>query len=562
MNYFISGSFTQNDNEFNITTSLYDTDRGNLISENTFKGQDIFSLIDEISVKLKKDMKIPEGHVSRTKDHPIAEIYTNSFIALKYFTKGLVETNIYNDWSEGTSLMEKAIEEDPVFAIAQLIVAANYFNNNQTAKVNATLQNTMEILYKLPERQQFQAKFFYYLIQQNPDKAIAVVKMWTELFPEDIMAHEALAERYILKNKIHETINEYEIILELDPEQYKYIRRIGKLYQEMGKLDSAMLYHQEYAKQFPKDYLSYKNIGDIYLVQANFEKAKENFEKALLLEPDAISSLLSLADIELQTGKFENALSQYLQTMNHCKSAADSSLVYDELDKYHEIRGQMGKSVEYLELRQQEIEKFASPLNYQVNKLFFVNKYVRAGNSEKALKVIEEVKSKLQPPVDKVAAFGYIFYYIELKEVEKAEAYIPEANELAIGFGEEMLQLNILYAEAEICEIKGEYIGAIEKFKAFLEARPNDHKINRRIGKCYRLMGESRNAEEYLEIALKYFPYSPQNNLEMGLNYLQQGNQQKAKEYLEIADDIWKDADPDYEPAIEAKSKLNELESI
>lgn len=562
LNYFISGSFSVTDNEFRITTMLYDTDRGNLISETTFSGEDIFPLIDEISVKLKKDMDVPEGQVSSAKDLPIAEIYTSSLSALKYFTKGFVQTNLYNDWPKGTTLMEKAIQEDPVFAIAQLQIAENYFSNNQTDKVKATLQNTMDNLYKLPERQQFQAKFFYYLIQQNPDKALAVVKMWVELFPEDIMAHEMLAERYILKNMFHKTISEYEVILELDPEQVKYIRRIGDLYEEMGELDSAMMYHQKYADQFPQDYLSYKNIGEIYLIQADFENAKANFEKALLLEPDAISSLLALADIELQTGQFEQALEQYLEIMNYCKSAADSSRVYDALDKYYTIRGQMRKSIEYLELRQQEIAKFASPLNSQVNKLFFVNKYIKAGNPKKAMRIIEEVKSKLKPPVDKVAAFGYMFYFIELKDADKAEPYIAEANELAIGFGEEMLQINILYAEAEISEIKGEYISAIEKFKAFLAARPNDHNINRHIARCYRLMGESRKAEEYIKIALKYYPYNPENNLEMGLICLQQDDQQKAQEYLEIANDIWIDADADYEPAIEAKNAFMEVRNI
>jgi len=219
LNYFITGDFKKLNDEFQITTKIYKTDRANLISESTFSGNDIFSLIDEIAVKIKKDLQIPEGHVSETKDLPIAEIYTNSYKALEYFSKGIIQTNLYNNYSEGTLLMEKANVEDPVFAIAQLAVAENYFSNNQTDKVTATLQNTMDNLYKLPERQQFQAKFFYYLIQQNPDKAIAVVKMWTELFPEDIMAHEMLAGRYILKNMYHKTIREYEIILDLDPEQ-------------------------------------------------------------------------------------------------------------------------------------------------------------------------------------------------------------------------------------------------------------------------------------------------------------------------------------------------------
>lgn len=360
----------------------------------------------------------------------------------------------------------------------------------------------------------------------------------------------------------HETIREYEIILNLDPEQYKYIRRIGKLYQEMGELDSAMIYHQKYAEQFPKDYLSYKNIGEIHLIKADFEKAKENLEKALLLETGAISLLISIADIELQTGHFDLALDQYLQALNFCKSAADSTRIYDALDEYYELIGQIGKSIEYYELRQNEIQKFASPLNFQINNIFFANKYVKAGNPEKALGIIEKIKKSLQPPMDKVASFGYMFYYIELKDAEKAESYITEANDLAVSFGEEMLQINILFAEAKINEIKGNFELAIEKFKEYLEARPNEFNTNSHIAKCYRLNGDYDKAEEYLSRAFKHFPFRPKNNLEMGLIYLEQGKKQKAKEYLRIANDIWKDADPDFEPALEAKTKLQELESI
>ena len=50
----------------------------------------------------------------------------------------------------------------------------------------------MDHLYRFPERVQFGVKSDYYVIVQNDfDKAVAVLEMWAELFPDDLMAYQA-----------------------------------------------------------------------------------------------------------------------------------------------------------------------------------------------------------------------------------------------------------------------------------------------------------------------------------------------------------------------------------
>jgi len=204
--YFTTGYFDYSDGMFSVTTKLYESKNGRLVSEFEFQGNNIFDIIDEISVQLSKKMDIPLLYRENANDYPISEIYSNSMKAIEYFSKGAIEILLNNNWEQGIRYKEMAVEEDPGFVVVQINLAENYFQNNQVDKVKESLQKTMELMYKLPERLQFQVKFFYYIIEQEPDKAMAVLKMWASLYPYDIEAHELLAIRYYYKNMLEETI--------------------------------------------------------------------------------------------------------------------------------------------------------------------------------------------------------------------------------------------------------------------------------------------------------------------------------------------------------------------
>ena len=57
--YFLSGSFTKQNDDFSVRTELRETKTSKLIAENTFEGKDIFRLADELSLQLKRDLGVP-----------------------------------------------------------------------------------------------------------------------------------------------------------------------------------------------------------------------------------------------------------------------------------------------------------------------------------------------------------------------------------------------------------------------------------------------------------------------------------------------------------------------
>jgi tetratricopeptide (TPR) repeat protein len=562
LNYFLTGSFTKQNNDYSLKVNLYETNTGKLLTENIFTGTDIFNLIDELTLQLKKDMEIPESHLEEVNDLPLSEIFTNSFTALENFTKGNNLIVINNNWSKGTEYVEKAIKEDAGFILAYLTLAEFYFNTNQVKKAKESLQVVMQNLYKLPERLQFLTKYFNYAITLEPEKSFAILKMWVELFPDDIMGHATLAAIYNVKNQIKEAISQYELILKIDPEQYDYLTTIGNLYVKMAEYDKALDYYKQYEKQFPKDYKSYRNIGYLYSIKGDYKQAKSYYEKALLMETEKVSLLLNLAKLEMQLGNFNEALDQNLRALKKCKTSSDSMEVYNSLETYYELMGQMNESVKYMELKFKEMGKNTSPKTTLISKVFDIDKYTKANKDDKAFKMLKEIEEQFEAPVDKVVYFGYLLVYIDLEDIDNAQKAIIEAEKLMNDFGEEVLRILIFYGQGRIHEMKEEYDKAIISYLKKFELQPTGIYINRFIGRCYRKLNKLRKAKEYLLIALKDSPYNPENNYELALLYFDMGDTKKAIKYLKVANDIWKDADPEYKPAQKAKEKLVEIEAM
>ena len=560
--YFTTGSFDFKDNLWHVELDVYDTEKGNKVQTLAIENSDIFSLTDMLTLELKKAVNMTDAQIKSADDLDVANIFTKSFIAFQHYTESQLEVLLNNNFNKSLAFAEKAISEDNDFIVAQIKLAEKYFNSNQPAKAKELLSTIMGKLYNLPDRKQFAAKFFYFLLDEKPDKAIAVIKMWTDLYPYDITAHELLAERYLMANKTDATIHQYKIIQQIAPDEYKYIQALGDLYERAGRYDSSLYYYKLYADKYPNEFLSYKNLGDTYLKSGLFNEAEENYDKALLIDQGNTKAMSRLIDLYLRTDKSSDALELLNTGFQNSKTPYDSLDIIDSYMNYFEYHGKALESFHYFLMKYPIWKRLVPPLRVMVFQAFFISEYVKGGQSVEALKILDQIKSQLQPPLDKVAAFGYLFYYIELKEPEKAEQYIKEAIEIIETFGEQTLLQNIYYAQGQIAELKGDYQEAIKSYLAYEEFMPGTGNASRYLASCYRQAGDLKKAKEYLDEALRVYPHNPKNFYEAALFHQAKGNYETALEYCQKANEIWKSADNLYEPAQKAKTLLQELSGV
>jgi tetratricopeptide (TPR) repeat protein len=270
--------------------------------------------------------------------------------------------------------------------------------------------------------------------------------------------------------------------------------------------------------------------------------------------------MLALATLEIRNGNFTIATDIFQSALSSSKSSSDSAKVYFGIDGYYELRGQMKKSLENHLLGMDAFSRNNPPKNVLVQSTFSVEKYVFAGKGDAALKLLEKIENEFQPPLDKVAAFGYIFYYIAMENPDNAEKYIPDAMEVISDFGEQVLMANVYYAKGRIAELRMDYKVALENYTQFARMQPNSFQAYQWISMCHRELGDLNNAIENISIALKHNPFNPEFNLEAAMVYVKTGEQSKVKEHLDRALKIWENADKEYKPyqnAIKAYSQMN-----
>lgn len=559
LDYFVSGSFTGDNEGFTVNTSLYETKRMKLLGEKSFTGKDIFKLIDEMSVQLKHDLKIPVYYIEEIEDKPVPEMLTESLVAFRLFCIGHYLHEIEGDYEKAADYLKRAVEEDPTFAYAWYELANVYFPSSKSREAEEAIRAAMQHDYKLPEKDKFDVKYFYYYIfKQDQEMIFTLAKRRVELFPHDIEGHFWLADSYRMKNQLDEALSEYELILELDPEQYNYFQEIAKIYEDKGEFEKALEYHKKYADKFPDDPTSFSTVGALYKTLGDFEQAKAYYKKVLLIEPENIRVLLTLAGIDSNLGNFDQALEQYLGALEACKTSEQRYRAYNSLSDYYLLRGQTKKAIEYRRQSSDELAKYVPPMMVQVSNTGLAEIYIDAGKTDLALEILEEVEGKLAPLWRKILPFVYMEAYLELEDADNAEKMLEGIDEYIKTWLGEGSRSDYFHFQGRINEIRGEYEQAIIDFQKALEIAPADNITKESIGRCYGKLEEFEKAEKFLQDALKIEPFNPKFNYEISLVYWDWGKKEKAREHLNRTLYVWEDADPEYKPARKVRDKLAE----
>ena len=558
--FFVSGSFAKKGDLYTVSSELFKTKTGRLVKKREFEGPDLLSLIDEIAVALKRDLEIPEGHIAEITDLPAAELLTVSKPALRKFYLAARKAWFENDWEAGVQLFEEAVAEDPGFAIAYLNLFLGYQYSEGKGRAPETLQTLMDLLYKLPERQQYVVKANYYqVVKKDPDKALAVLKIWAELFPDDIQAHTALATIYVSRNQMKLAIQECEKVLELDPEQYDYLIEIGKLHRQSGNYQQAREFFGRYSKEFPSDPGVVALIGDVFLSEGNHEQAKAHYEKACLLSPEETEFQIRLAELSARLGNSEESERLFNQALEAAKTPKDRHRVLKGLTQYCKSHGQLARAIDFKRQDYAELVKYTPPLLVAMSKLGEMSLFVEAGRQSFALEELGKIEEGLSAPVDGVVHLGYLDYYLAVEDVPRAKEAVSGLTSFIDTMKIMILKPALLDGKARIHELEGNFEEAVRLFKEEADLDPSNAEIHRNIGRCFRKAERYPEAEAALTEMLRINPFDPETCLEMFLVQRGRGNHDQALTFLERAIEGWEKADPNFEPAQQARSYLETL---
>lgn len=560
MDYFLCGTLLKEGDSFIIDSFLYKSKNAKLISNRSFRGKDIFQLIDDMSLQSKRDLDIPKAHLEEVVDLPLREAFTNSLPAARLHTLGQNAMVFDRDWGKSQEYFQESVKIDPTFAISYLGLLTVGQLSNRDVKSAELIETIMKHSHKLPERTQVVVKYLYYEAKGQLEKSQAVLKMAIKIFPDDLKLYYMYSTVLTFNNQLDEAIAVNKKILEIDPGGFEIYKTLGDLYEQKGDPDQALKYYEKFVEHFPDNAQSYTLIGGFNKRIGNYNKAKEYFEKAQVLKPGDISIALRLAEIEKLQGNFDTALQQYNDTLKQCKTDQQKADVYEKLTDFYDTRGQFKKAREYHELYMKSFKKFAPPLLALLVKVMSLAEYIAAGQEEEAFKQLNLLKPKFPPTLEQFVSFGFVRLYLKLNNADEAAKRLPAVEKFIKEHKVEQLMGIIYSSKGKINELRGEYGQAIENYQTQLKISPAKISINRDLGRCYRHLKQYKEAEEKIKKTLNVDPLDPKANYELALVHLEQGEKEKAVKYLKVALDVWKNADPDFEPARQARQKMAEIQ--
>ena len=260
-------------------------------------------------------------------------------------------------------------------------------------------------------------------------------------------------------------------------------------------------------------------------------------------------------------GDFNSALKDYEEILDKCDNPQEKVQVYQGLENYYFLRGQVDKAIEYIERRLAEQEKFDTQLFILLTKFKSLERYILAGRVNTAFQIAREIEKNLGPPNDQLIPAAYLKIYLELEKASEIEKYVEIVDADIDTTKEEADRPSTFWARGKLLEIREEYEAAIKHYSKALEVYPNNPYMDFHIGRCYRMNKQYRKAEEHFQHIIDLHPFWPEELYEFGLVYYEWGKYDKALEYFSRAQAIWEHADPEYKPAAMLREKLAEVEA-
>lgn len=353
----VLGNIIKAGKKLRINTNLIKIPSGENITLESFdctSQTEIFSLVDEISKRIKAKLVAPPDRIVSDSDKGMERITTSSIEAFRYYNEGR-QLFLRRQALKSASYLVKAIEIDSNFAHAYKLLAECYrlLPGYEDSSKNC-MKRAFELRHHVSERERLliQALYYMYLGEIAWNEAIKTLKELLRIYPDDSYAFYYLGAlyRYVEDwDKSIEALKEiartgyfgtshdqlrrafrargnYADALKLTksmpedllPFHYPYQITLDLFFR--GKLDPA---HHEAEKLLDRNedwYPALRLKGDIYLLKDDWIQAEECYKNCLdsrAKDRDRLSNrnlaLARLACLNLYTGNFDIAISYIKQ---------------------------------------------------------------------------------------------------------------------------------------------------------------------------------------------------------------------------------------------------------
>jgi len=578
------GNYTKAGDTFRINITLQEAHTGELIGSESVQGigeEDFYSMVDELTRKIKENFKLSAEEIASDIDKEVGKITTSLPEAYKYYSEGRRYYHAGN-LRQSIQSMKRAINIDPEFAMAYRSLAWASWVLNYRVEGRRYMQRAFRLRNRVSDRESYHIQGSYYFMSERKyDKSIEAYNKLLELYPEDNLGNNNLAEMYELIEEWDKAIERFDVCIQNRYEAFFSYTGQARAYKAKGLYDKAKEVLEFYLKEISVQPVVHRELARNYLCQGKFDLALVEADKAFSLDTASVDDSLLRGDIYLYKGNLVEAEKEY-QMLFELEEPTARRFGRERLGALYLLQGRFEESKNIYQQGIELAEKagdmgWKSWNHYNLSYL-----YLKYGNPEDALIECNEALNSAVEwenlSMQRRALHMKGLSYVEMKSLDEAQKIADELKEL-IENGMNMKAMRLYYNLMGIIELEREnFTEAIEYFNEAITLLPSQYGpdywedrqplfIDPFAFAYYKAADYEKARQEYeriihLTLGRLYYGDIYANSFYMlGKICEQQDDKLKAIEHFEKFLDLWKDADPGIAEVEDARMRVAGLKS-
>jgi tetratricopeptide (TPR) repeat protein len=588
--WMLTGNIFGREPDLILSSELVDVASGRILKSQKVKqktGESIFDLIDELSVKIKKDLSLPKV-AKEENDFDICDITTCSAEAYGDYIRGIEEYNkLYLDKAE--RYFQAAINFDPEFAmayyeLAKLESTRDYMglSKEETGKSAKAL---IGLAVKYSEKTTAKEKLYIYSysdrLNGRPLDAIDKLRSIILTYPDEKDAYYALAQIYKWSvGNPDSAIYYFRKVIEIDPYNKNSYNQLAYTYNQIGEYEKSIWAIGNYISLVPNETNPLLTKADIQLSNGKLSEARATLNSVLRIDPENYQAKFKLGYVSAFMHDYKSAR-QYFVHLSSSEDKVHRSISRLYLSLLYTFQGKYGGALELIDSLVEEDKKEGIDDFYYVEMyLLKSNLLIELGRRESAESNLGEIEILLNTINFETRArkkiYDLIFIDLELNDLPKARAANEKLKESILAFDKKYL-FHYWFSTALIEFYDGDY----KEASLLLEKVRNDgiywetyiyYPVQYYLARSYLAMGDfDKSIETFEKIVLgysesRYFfnTLSTTSHLYLGQAYEENKRYSEAIIQYKAFLDLWKDADQFLKQKYgfqEIRDRINRLET-